>query len=114
MEPELDSELGRLFERNAARDLPRDAFLNDIRRKVVAIQAGRRLARTFARFLVIVLVALASPWLIGASELLSGSLETLFADLADFLGRPIGIGLVAFGVAVAYVYLRRRNPRFWH
>lgn len=104
MEPELDSELRRLFDRNAARELPRDPFSSGTRRRIAALIWGRRVARTLAQVLVIALIALASPWLIEGSALLSRGLEMLFGRLSDFLGTPMGIGLAVLGLAIAYFY----------
>jgi hypothetical protein len=111
MEPELDNELRRLFDHNAARELPPDAFLSDTRRRIAAKRSGRRIARTLAEALVIALIALASPWLIEASTVLSDWLGMFFARLSDFLGSPMGIGLTGLGLAVAHVYRRRRYWR---
>lgn len=107
MEPDLDDELRRLFDGNAARELPSEPFLSDTRRGIAVIRSRRRIARAFARILVIALIALASPWLIEGSELLSRGLEFLFARLSEFFAAPAGIGLVAVALAMAYLYRRR-------
>lgn len=103
MHPELDNELRRLFDRDAARALPPDPFLSVTRRRIAAIRSRQRVARTLARTLVIASFALASPWLIEGSAWLSRGLDGLFARSANFLETPIGIGLAAIGLAIALI-----------
>ena len=111
MEPDIDNELRRVFDRSAA-ELPDEPFLSDTRRWIAAAQLGRRVVRICAQVLVVALIALGSPWLIEASELLSRGLEVSFAWASEFLGTPVGIGLAAFGLASAFFYRRLRYARF--
>lgn len=112
MEPEIDNELRRVFDRSAAREIPDEPFLADTRRRIAATQSGRRVARILAQVLVVALIALGSPWLIGASELLSRQLDMAFAWSSEFLGTPIGVGLAALGFASTFFYHRLRHSSF--
>ena len=109
MESELDTELQGLFDRNAARELAPEPFVGEARRRVAAYEFRRRLAGMLAQLLVVGLIAIASPWLIEASELLTRGLEIAFGLIADFLATPTGIGLTALGLAGGLIYRWRRS-----
>ena len=107
----IDDELRTAFERNAAEELPREPFLSEVQRRIDRVRSRRRHARVLAQAFLVALIALASPWLIAGSALLSQGLDALFAQFASFLGTPLGIGFAAACVATALIYRWRYFSR---
>jgi hypothetical protein len=103
----LDPSLLQIFSEQH-RDLAPEPFVAATRRRV---QHERRRIQRVKRGLLtlaIVIVIVASPWLIAASTRLSELLDTSFALVSDWLGTPLGVlaALIVGGI-VAFGYRRR-------
>ena len=107
MQEDIDNDLLELFQR-CDRKLPAEPFLTDTQRHIESIRFRRTFVRRFLQFLGIIGIALASPWLIEGSVLLSSGLDFVFAEAARLLGTRLGT-LVAVLLSIPVIVWNRKR-----
>jgi hypothetical protein len=107
MRDELDKDLQSLFEERKG-SLPEEPFLGNT---LNLIKKKRRFGRAVMRGLVYALgiacCALASPFLIKGSMLLSGSLNVAVAAVDGFVNSSLGMSVAI--VALLFMFTKRRR-----
>lgn len=107
MHEEIDNELRVAF-RESEIDLPDEPFLSRSTELIRSARRRRSVVGWILRALVIVVVAAASPWLVGASVWFSDRLGTAFAAADAFFGTSLGMILVAV-CTLPLVFLNRKR-----
>lgn len=107
----FDSRLETLFRREHTR-IPAEPFVGATKKRIAAERSRENLIQRLVQAAVLVVVIVASPWLIDASVLASAALEEVFALVSAWLETTPGATIVAilFG-AVLLTLLRLRVRR---
>jgi hypothetical protein len=111
MEPiePLDPKLTALFAREQPH-IPDEPFLGTFARRIAAERRRRARAARVLQAAGLLAVVVLSPWLVAASQFASGTLESLFGLVADWLSTSEGIFAASLCVAVALIVLLWRRP----
>lgn len=100
-----DFDLHELFRREHTQ-IREQPFVATLAARVIAERARAKRWRRAVQMTALVLLVVASPWLIAGSEWMTERLGVVLALAADWLGTPIGMTCGAVAV-VTFLVLRR-------
>ena len=107
MDNDLDRDLLERF-RNQSNVLPEEPFVQQTGRKIEAVRVRREWLQRGFVVIGVLAIAVASPWLIDASVLLSNTLDSTFSVAESFLETTIGLILTLL-VTVPVLVVNRQK-----